>query len=102
MSSDEELYNLSLTNEYTESSSFLSKNNDLIIEELLKKVKELTEKNDNLNQQIQDLLDDYYKLKKAAFRIKKFFIPTVSYFLALIGFIIFINLNSICIQCIII
>ncbi|RIB10254.1 hypothetical protein C2G38_2159524 [Gigaspora rosea] len=78
-----------------------NENNDL-----LKKVENLLKQNDNLNQQIQDLLNENYTLKKTTFRINIFFmkliIPIISYFLAIVGFIIIINLNSVRIQCIII
>ncbi|RIB29673.1 hypothetical protein C2G38_2154795 [Gigaspora rosea] len=51
--------------------------NDLVEKDLLEKVEELTEENNDLNQWLEDLLDDYYRLKKAAFRIKKIFYSNI-------------------------
>ncbi|CAG8473936.1 39710_t:CDS:2 [Gigaspora margarita] len=54
----------------------------------MEKVKNLMKQNNNLTQEIQDLLDKNYNLKKITFRINNFFtktiILTVSYFFALI------------------
>ncbi|CAG8633183.1 22396_t:CDS:1 [Gigaspora margarita] len=72
---------------------------EIIQEHLLQKIEKITKKN-------EALLDEIEHLKATTFRINIFFmkiiIPAISYFFALIGFIIFININSVRIQCVII